>query len=843
MKRATQFILLLVVFIGWISISFAESETDGARELASKNSKRSAQGIHAQKAVVQKKVAKTKSHSENLKKVKSQKKMEVPTLPPQELTISNIEIRGVKKVESDAVAIRLISKVGALFSPEIVRKDIEAIFKSGYFYDVRVESEVSDSQVKLIYSLVEKPSIVEIVFRGNSDIETGDLQESANLKIYEILNMAKVQESAESLRKYYEDKGYFLARVTPRVENVTEGESVRVVFDVEENEKVKVKKITFLGNLHVPDGKLKGVMQTQEGGFFSFLSSTGAYKQDAFDRDIQLLNYIYLNEGYVHARIDRPQVYVTPDKKGIYITIRVDEGDRFKIGNIDFSGDLLFDRQELDASVMTKSSEWYAHETLLKDLRSLQAKYGDLGYAYANIVPRTRFQDADRTVDINFEIDKGEKVYFGRINVVGNTKTRDKVIRRELQIHEGELYNETRKRESMDNVKRLGFFEVVEFNAKTPENRSDLMDLDIVVKERNTGNLQIGAGYSSQSHFVFNGQINQTNLFGRGQNLGVSVDMSSNQTNFKLNFTEPYLYDSKWLLGVEGFHSESKSDQYSDLRKGGSLRVGHPLAPYLHGSLKYKLDETLISLDSQRGDPDLFPTDTANGTTSSLTGILSYDKRDDRFSPSKGVATSFSLEYAGLGGKKKYTKGFANFQYFKKLFWEVVWRNNLSYGFLHSNDPNQEIPYNVLYLLGGPNSLRGYDYGTIGRKKLSNKLKECYMGLRPGDTSCPVVSGGPLSEEDATEKAKVPFGGKQELVYQIELEFPVISEAGIKGVLFYDVGEAEDDFVDGEIRHDVGFGFRWFSPLGPLRFEWGFPIGRRNGERAVNFEFAIGAPF
>jgi outer membrane protein insertion porin family len=198
---------------------------------------------------------------------------------------------------------------------------------------------------------------------------------------------------------------------------------------------------------------------------FSFISSSGSYKQDAFDRDVQLINYLYFNEGYVQIKVDRPQVYVTPDKKGIYITIRVEEGERYKVGSIDFAGDLLFPRSELEEATEIDGTGWYQHETLLKDIRTIQAKYGDLGYAYANIIPRTRPRDKDRELDITFEIDKGNKVYFGRISVVGNSKTRDKVVRRELLVQEGELYNETRKRESLDNVKRLGFFDEVNFNS------------------------------------------------------------------------------------------------------------------------------------------------------------------------------------------------------------------------------------------------------------------------------------------------------------------------------------------------------------------------------------------
>lgn len=766
------------------------------------------------------------------------------------LVVDKINIRGNKKIETDAITARLVSRAGDAYARAKVRQDVEALFKAGYFYDVKVDRSVNGSKVELTYTVTEKPSIGEIRFDGHREVEGDDIKEAAGIKAFEILNMNKVREAAEKIQKLYEDKGYFLAKISPRVEGIVPGESVRLVFDIQENEKVKVKRITFLGNKNIPDGRLKGVMATQEGGFFSFISGSGAYKQDAFDRDIQVINYAYFNEGYVQVKVDRPQVYVTPDKKGIYITIRVEEGERFKVGTVDFAGDILFDRDDLFKSIEINGSGWYVHETLLKDLRTLQAKYGDLGYAYANIIPRTRMRDKDKEVDITFEIDKGNKVYFGRINAVGNSRTRDKVIRRELTIREGELYNETRKRESIDNVRRLGYFDEVNFNSKTPTDNPDLMDIDIVVKERNTGTIQVGAGYSTYSEFIFNGQVNQINLFGRGQKLGVMINIAKNQSDYNLNFTEPHFFDTDWSVGFDAYQSIRQPTAYKETKKGGAVRVGHPLAPYLNAFIRYKLDQTQIDLDAALGDATVFPTGSdqpgnPNGWTSSATFTLEYDKRNDRFAPTKGLFTSGSLEYAGLGGDKRYTKGSFTGRFYEKVFWEFVFRNNFTYGFIRPNsgDPNDLPPYNELYLLGGANSLRGYDWYTIGRKKFSQKRYNCLVSASPDPNTCGQGSPSGLSGQDAYNNSWVPYGGSQEIFYNAELEFPLISEAGIKGVFFYDIGEAEDDLRDEALRQDVGFGFRWFSPIGPLRFEWGFPINRQPGERAMNFQFAIGSPF
>lgn len=746
-------------------------------------------------------------------------------------TIEKIVIKGNRKIEADAVRAKLVSREGGDYSAEDVRQDVQELFNLGYFYNVEVDKS-DGPKITLTYTVLEKPSISEIIYKGNDELEESELKETAGLKPYEILNMAKIREAAEKMEKLYEDKGFFLARVNYKIEPTKEADNVKLTFDIQENDKVRVKRISFIGNKKLSSNKIKAAMVTQEGGFFSFVSGGGSYKQDAFDRDVQVINLLYFNEGYVQVKVDRPQVYVTPDKRAIYISIRVEEGEQFKVGSVDFTGDLLFSRQELFETTKIQEQDLFRYQVLQDDLKALQAKYGDLGYAYANPIPRTRIREADREVDITFEIDKGYKVYIGKINMVGDSKTRDKVIRREMRIVEGELYNETRKRESLDNIKRLGYFEEVNFNTKTPKGRNEIMDIDVVVKERNTGTIQIGAGYSNYNGAVFNGSVNQMNFLGKGQKLGVNIDLSKRQQIYKFSFTEPYFMDTEWSTGFDLYQTLRTSTEYDETKTGGNLSLGHPLAPYLQGYIRYKLDRTKLHVDPEQGDPDLFPVDTANGVTSSVTFTLEYDKRDDRFAPTKGMFGSVSLEYAGVGGDLSYTKGYGTARYFKKLFWDIVWRNNLTYGFISSNDASKPPPFNELFLLGGANSLRGYDWFTVGKRRFSNMIYNRSFQDKN-------------DKDEAYKDALRPFGGTQQLYYQLEMQFPLITEAGIKGVVFYDIGDAQDAFIMNQFRQDVGFGFRWFSPIGPLRFEWGFPLKRRAeyNEGAVNFEFAIGSPF
>ena len=480
-------------------------------------------------------------------------------------------------------------------------------------------------------------------------------------------------------------------------------------------------------------------------------------------------------------------------------------------------------------------SEVFIYERVQADIRLFTAKYGDLGYAYTNVIPRTFIRDEDQKVDIVYDFDKGKKVYFGTINVLGNETTRDKVVRRELRIGEGELYNETKKRESLENVRRLGFFEQVTFNTKTPKGRDDLMDIDIVVKERQTGSFQLGAGYSDLSGMIFNAQLNQQNFLGRGQNVGLQVDHSNLQQRYRLNFTEPYFLDTLWTVGFDVYRNENNlPGLFSQRVEGGSLLFGHPLVSrYVYGFLRYRLDQTGLNMRPGPEPTDVLDPKTAEGVTSSITASVEYDRRNDRFAPSKGVHTRASYEWAGIGGGLDYRKLDMFFRWYHNVFWNLVLRTNFAYGAIESPS-GKPIPFTQRYRLGGPFNLRGFDFAAVGRREFSPVHHQWLLG--PPNN---------VPQALADQRAQVVVGGTQQALAMLELEFPLVKEAGIRGVTFYDMGLADNQIVDTKFRKNFGFGVRWFSPLGPLRFEWGFPVDPRPEFREENseFNFAIGTPF
>ncbi len=777
------------------------------------------------------------SRAKSLKstKLRSTKKLVTP-----EAIVSDILVSGQRKIEKDAVIARLKTKLNEPYDDEKVREDIQILFKLGYFYNVEVLRTLTGKGVQLEYKVLEKPSMAEITYEGLSELKVEDISGASGLKAYEILNMAKIKEAQDKIQKLYEDKGFFLAKIDVKVDDVIKDETVKVTFKIKENDKVKVKKITFLGNKKLSDANLKSKLMTQEEGYFTGLSGSGSYKQEIFERDTQIVRFVYYNQGYIQAKVDRPQVTVTPDKKGIYITFRVEEGEQFEVGDLDFAGDILFSRQELFDAIKLDENKIFAYDILQKDLSDLQAKYGDLGYAYANVIPRWNVREKDKKVDLVFDFDKGNKVYFGQINVVGNSKTRDKVLRRELKIKEGELYNETRRRESVENVQRLGFFEEVNFKTSSVPDHPELMNVDIVVKERGTGQIQFGAGYGTSQGFTLQGSVQQTNFLGKGQNLGVSLQHASTATTFDVSFTEPYYNDTLWSAGFRAFRStNSGRDDYNENKTGGSLFLGHPIGEYTRANLSYTYTTTeLLDVYDSAGalitDHTLFPLKTANGDAGLVGASIDYDTRNDRFRPTKGIYARAGYSLTGpFGGNLRYYKANGDFRYFKNIFWDVVIRNSFSYARIESTDRDREIPFNELYLLGGPYSLRGYRAARVGKMVQSTFLKNKLMGT-------------PLFQTPAQAdiNSRRFFGGSQQLMYQGEILFPLINEASMFGVAFYDVGQAEDVLSDNKLFSDVGFGIRWFSPIGPLRFEWGFPLNRDvDYHDSVNFEFSIGTPF
>lgn len=754
----------------------------------------------------------------------------------QGLVVKEIEISGNRKIETAAIRSKIRTQQNTEFAEELIQEDIRSIFSLGYFEDIEVQEEPFGEGVKLIYLLKEKPTVSKVDTQGLDALDKDDLKDIILVKEYEVLHVHKLNQSVEKLINKYEEKGYYLADVRYDIALDEKKNEAVVTFHINENDKVQVKSINIIGNRVLSDDALKNVMQTKEGGPLSWLTGSGAYREAMFERDIQILTFYYGTLGYVRARFGKPEVAVSADKKWIYVTFFAEEGEKYFVGQIDFAGDLLYARQELLGECKLIPGEVFNAETLRQETLKYTDKYSDLGFAFANVVPQPNIHDSSRTVDVTFEVDKGQKIYIGKITITGNTRTKDKVIRRELKIQEGELFSGTRKRESRENVLRLGFFDSVEFHQSASKEDSMVVDVEIQVKERSTGQLVVGAGYASGDiGFTAQAQLSQNNFLGNGQvaSLSAHILTGTKRYEFILGFHEPYLGYSLWSLGGDIYHQRREVISLQDVKTfeetktGFDVKLGHPVLEYTQLYLTYKMENSYVP-SSSIIDRSLIPPDTVNGISSGITANVVYDKRDDRFDPREGFYWSLAGEYSGLGGIQRFFRSRVVAKYFHPIVWDFIFRLNLASS--HIRGIGRPVPINELFISGGLYSLRGYDFFTVGPSG--------HLSLNADDLS-----------EDARKKTpplmgqKIVIGGQNEVLINAEVEFPILKEARIRGVLFFDAGNAFNGFfkdVNPALLANFGWGIRWFTPIGPLRFEFGYPIVNPG---APKFYFSIGPPF
>ncbi len=774
------------------------------------------------------------------------------------IVVDEVVFEGLRRVESAAVRVVMNTREGEPLDLPKVAEDVRAIYGMTFFEDVEVYAKRSRSGgVVLTVRVVEKPAIRKIEIEGNSDVTTEDLKEALDLRPFTIFDEARVLRNVEKLREVYNEKGFYLADVDHRVEKVSDNE-VNIVFTVQESAKVRVRQISFVGNSAFDDASLKKGLQTREGSIISFIDQSGTFRKDALELDILRITSRYFDEGYINVKIDPPDIEISPDRKFIYITFRLEEGEQYFVGNLDFSGDLIVPKEELFSRLRLSQGDVFSRTRLSQDLLGVKTRYEDEGYAYANITPLTSVNEETRIIDLTFDIQKGNLVYYERINVLGNTKTRDKVVRRELRIFEGELTSASRRELSKRRVTALGYFESVDVRTRRGSN-DELQVVDIEVKERSTGTFQVGAGFSSVENFIFTAQVAQQNFLGRGQSFQLSASISSIRQLFNLRFVEPYFLDSTWLLSVSAFNNELRFTNFSRSAWGGEVLFGHPLtfiSDYLRISAGYRL-EFVNSADSfGSGTPLFFPLNNS-GRISQIRTILNWDNRDNRLFPTRGmfhtVTFDVSTPFLGATENRSFQRLRVFARFYQPIFWKVVGRLQLRTSWLNPENERVFAP-SENFIIGGIQTLRGYPVLSVG----------------PERQAIPNLSGSDDPDPFAGTFVFVE-GGNKEFIANLELEFPLLEVLQIRGVVFLDAGNVygQDEnffYIDGKVREpqrgpddalffdystlplgllwSAGFGFRWFSPIGPLRFEWGFPLTPRTRDtQSPLFEFSIGNSF
>jgi len=584
-------------------------------------------------------------------------------------------------------------------------------------------------------------------------------------------------------------------------------QTVKVVFNINEGEKAYIKKIIFKGNKAFKDKKLKKLMKNKERWFFSFITGSGKLKREELEHDINRIANFYYNHGYIDAKIGEPQI--EHEGKEIYVIIPIEEGKQYRVGYVDFKGDLIEPKETLKKRLKLKEGDVYSQERLQKDIFLLSDVYANKGFAYVEIEPDIKPNPQIQTIDITYNIKKGPRVYIGRIEFEGNTKTRDKVIRRELWIREGETFNKWKLERSIESLHRLGYFEDVKVETEKGIEPNEL-NLRIRVKEQPTGSFSIGAGYSSVEKFILMADITQRNLFGRGQTVTLRGYLGAITQRYTFDFTEPYLFDTNLSIGFQAFKWDTEYIDYTKQSNGGEIRFSYPITHYsrLYWNYHYEKAKTADFSESA----SLYIKELAPGiTTSSVSVSWRRDTRNRFFNPNKGSILTLGVDFAGkpFGGDSAFVRYEGSLSVFVPLFWGTVGFMRTKLGYIKKRRGGI-LPLFEKYYLGGPYTIRGYDFATIS----------------PRD---------PVTGER--------IGGNKMFLCNLELRFPIVKKLRLIGVIFYDMGNAYGEhqkFNLTNVKKSVGVGIRWFSPMGPLRLEWGYALNAAPDESTSNWEFAIG---
>ncbi len=780
--------------------------------------------------------------------------------------VVRVRLLGLRRLDPADMRETVRTREGECLSRALASADARRLWDTGFFRNVEVNAEPAEGGVELRYRLQERPTIHAVRFEGYDEVDEDKLRETIDLRDGSVLSNSAIRRNVQKIIDLYAEKGFFLAEVTFRTERFeAETEQVDVVFRIVERTQVQVRSIRFIGNSAISADELRGVMSTGTANFFSFLTSAGNFREDAFRNDVDMLHAAYYDRGYLTVDISQPRVALSPDRQFIDIVINVREGPRYRVGRlrvmeVDEEGnevEPLGGRRALRDKVHITPGEFFARSEIARDILGVQTYYRDAGYANVEVTPDIQPDPTRQIVDLGVRIVRGPVVTVHRIEIRGNAKTSERVIRREMELVEGERYSETDYQDSRRRIMALGYFERVDLSTETVEGHPDWLVVNVEVAERPTGTFQIGAGFSSVESFIATAQIQQLNLFGRGQSLTLQAQISGLRQIFSLRFVEPYLLDSDWTFAADLYNSVRAFQDFTRRSTGGTVTFGYPIIGNdLRLFATYTLENVGVDLGTSTGffgSGNTLPSSfqrlpIANifqaGITSSIGLSIAYDNRDNRLLPTDGVFARIGVDVADpyLLSENTYTRVTGWFRFYRPLFSGVIFKMNVQGGYIMSR-LDRGVPLFERFFLGGIFDVRGYRLRTIGPRLQLPGSQDPNAGLVPNGA---VV------------------GGNLQFYYNMEVEFPIINAVGIRGVLFHDAGNvfnteqlycrasggspaAEIDPCTNfgsnptALRYSVGFGIRWQSPLGLLRFEWGFPLTRVLPiEESSVFEFTIG---
>lgn len=719
------------------------------------------------------------------------------------IPIREIAVEGNRRVQEAVILGRVQSTVGSPFIPARLADDLRAIYALGFFDDVQMKAEDFEGGVRITFVVVERPFVRDVEFAGNKKVDTSTLQEKADLKLGAVYNPVEAEKAKERIKDHYEEEGYFEVKVTSKTEKFADGD-VKVAFEIAEGRRITIDKVVIKGNKGLTDKQIKSVMATQERQYFIL---RGTVQRQRLDEDVERILQLYNDHGYIQARVESHDLVVDRDKARVTVNVSVVEGPQFKVKSLDITGPGVLPMEEVRRQVLLKPGDVFSRSQLRASVERISRLYSTIGRASADILPQVSQNVEEQTVAVRLEINEGPEVFVERINISGNSRSQEKILRREIPFGEGDLFTTSKLDRAKQRLSNLGFFETVRASTAPGSDKTKII-VNIDVVEKPTGMFSIGGGFSSVDNLIGTLDLSQRNFLGRGWEVAARFRGGAKGTQGMLSFTEPWLFDQPLSAGFDLFDTRRIFSDYTFESLGGDVRFSHPFLDYARWYLSYRLTqdtisdlqgEALVSLAPERG----------TRVTSMISGSLARDTRDNIFTPSKGNFATIGSDVAGLGGDSKFVKFSGSMSHFVPIWFEHILAGRLEAGYIFGYD-GEQVPLFERFYLGGPNSIRSFKFRSIS----------------------PIDRNG------------VKTGGTSDVLGSLEYIVPLPFNFRLAG--FLDAGNVYGfgtDFDPTDLREAIGLGVRWVSPFGPIRVDYGFNPDPRSGEKVGAFSFSVGSPF
>jgi outer membrane protein insertion porin family len=729
--------------------------------------------------------------------------------------ITSIRVKGLQRIEPETVTSYINLRKGDEITNIALDKSLKQLFATDFFADVRID--VLDGGI-IVINVIESPVVNQVIFEGNEKLDTKSLEAETTLKPRSLYSRSKIQEDTKRLISVYKRAGRFAAKINPTVVQKDQNR-IDVVYEIDEGPTANIRKINFIGNKRYTDEDLKDEILSEEKRWFKIFSSSDTYDPEKMNYDKEMLRRFYLKNGYADFKVVSAVSELTPNKKSFIMTFVVEEGARYKVGDIKIVSEIEdVNVSNLYPAVKLEKNKWYNALKLEKSIDEITDKLGEEGYAFVDVSPAVNQDEENSILDVTFKINESKKVFVNRINIEGNYRTLDRVIRREFKLDEGDAFNVNKLRASKKNIKDLNYFSKVDIKP-VATNVADKTDIDVKLEEKSTGNFNVGIGWSSVYGAMIKTGIAENNFLGKGQKLALDLGFSTRQSNYNISFTEPYFMDRKLRAGFDLFYTTTDYQDEASYDKevqGGRIRTGWNYTDDLSHSLSYTLrSDEITNVDD---DASVYIKDEEGKNIVSMIGQnLTLDKRDSRINPKEGYVASLGADLAGVGGDDKFVKIYTKAATYYTVADHFTFKLFGNAGYIYGLG-GENIRLSQRYYLGG-NTMRGFSFAGIGARDIMT--------------------------DDALGGNWMFFGGT-------EMSFPLgLDDLGVKGRTFIDVGMLgkPDNMNEMDVEYSstprvaVGAGVQWTSPMGVVNIDFGVPIVKEEYDETETIRINFGTGF